>query len=200
VRQVLETEPGAPGGGEIGLPAAGGLYLGLGILELGAGGAAGRCESVFRDRLLEIVIRDAHCADGVSRQSPLDRLANTCRHFSSYAGSTLQLPLKMAQIDCEPISNLKGVALGRLSHFVKKTAKDFIDRSEWRVLCKMPRYILHDLCFWSCVHHLRVSVRPVASMMQRIPRRTQIRTGPGVVSVLAEPIANSDFVVPDWLE
>ena len=94
MRQVLETEPGAHGGGEIGLPAAGGLYLGLGILELGAGGAAGRCESVFRDRLLEIVIRDAHCADGVSRQSPLDRLANTCRLYITYPGFAARYPPK----------------------------------------------------------------------------------------------------------
>ena len=43
-------------------------------------------------------------------------------------------------------------------------------------------------------------MRPVSTMVQRVPRRTQVCASLRRVSVFAESIANTDLVVPNRLE
>ena len=50
------------------------------------------------------------------------------------------------------------------------------------------------------VLHIGIAVRPIASVVQRVPRRAQIGTCLRCVSMLAESVADSDFIVPNRFE
>src|ERR1700733_856391 len=90
--------------------------------------------------------------------------------------------------------------LGHRPHFLKEFSKNLIDRRQWRILRQMLLDVLNDALRRPRVLHLGIAVRPVATGMQRVPRRTQIGAGSRIIAVLAEAIANVDLVVPDWFE
>ena len=73
--------------------------------------------------------------------------------------------LRRLDTSLSPDWELTDIAGSWASHLVKKTSKDFVDRTERWILLEVPRDILHDLRLWPSIHHLWISVRPIAPMM-----------------------------------
>ena len=64
----------------------------------------------------------------------------------------------------------------------------------------MLRNVLNDPLCRSRILHFGIAVSPVAAVVQSVPGRTQIGARLGRVAMLAKPVADSDFVVPNRLE
>ena len=64
----------------------------------------------------------------------------------------------------------------------------------------MLRNVLNDPLSGSRILHVGIAVSPVAAVVQGVPGRMQIGARLERVAMLAKPIADSDFVVPNRLE
>lgn len=86
------------------------------------------------------------------------------------------------------------------ANLLKEPFQNLIYRPQRRVLCEMFLNFGDDLPLGLGILHVFVTMSPLPTRMQRIPRRAQIGTRFGIVSVFSKAVTNSDLRIPNRLE